>query len=38
MLTLFFFSLLIDLCNGEFEGDCSLKFVNTGGQDGKSEF
>lgn len=33
-----FFLLLVDLCNGELEGGGGLKFVNAGGQDGKSEF
>lgn len=38
MLAFFFFLLLIDLCNGEFEGGSVLKFVNAEGQDGKSGF
>lgn len=33
-----FFLLLMDLRNGEFEGGDGLKFVNAGGQDGKSGF
>lgn len=34
----FGFLLLVDLCNGEFEGGSGLQFVNVGGQNGKSEF